>query len=426
MAANYDVAPLCHADANVRLRAAGLLVEHIASLRGDDVPALATEELTSALKEIVTTRQFAVTQVMAISALESLTKSAPDACVALGVPTTIIGLLGAHMNENVEQRAIEYVAKTTELRGFRDMYIDLGAVPLLCRSVRRRGPLVQSSIWALVFLCRGKAPAPDFERVHPVLPVAVECLFHEDHYVQTEALFAISYLSDGPNYKVQATLDAGAMPPVIAMMDSHSPMDKERATRIVANVCTGTDEHAQHIIDLGVVGKLINVFRDGDFDTRKQAIYAMSNLFAGPAVHIQALMDAGALDVAMGVLDLRVGAHILDAVYCVANATSSATKEQREYMFLRGALHRLCECLSHDNVHVKEQSLNGIEKLFLHNERSPERYAVIAEKAVPQLTMLQADGELYLCDKASLFLADFQQYAAEEGLQHGMAAMQLD
>lgn len=69
--------------------------------------------------------------------------------------------------------------------------------------------MTRNSVWTLSNLCRGKNPPPDFNKVSPCLPVLSRLLFHSDTDSLTDACWAISYLCDGSNDKVQAVIDAG-------------------------------------------------------------------------------------------------------------------------------------------------------------------------------------------------------------------------
>lgn len=93
----------------------------------------------------------------------------------------------------------------------RDEVLDSGILPPLLKLLEatNRLNMCRNGVWTLSNLCRGKNPPPDFQKVSKCLPVLARFIFHEDNEVLSDACWALSYLSDGPNNKIQAVIDAG-------------------------------------------------------------------------------------------------------------------------------------------------------------------------------------------------------------------------
>jgi hypothetical protein len=68
--------------------------------------------------------------------------------------------------------------------------------------------MLRNATWTLSNFCRGK-PQPPFELVSPALPTLARLIYSTDEEVLTDACWALSYLSDGSNDKIQAVIEAG-------------------------------------------------------------------------------------------------------------------------------------------------------------------------------------------------------------------------
>jgi hypothetical protein len=93
---------------------------------------------------------------------------------------------------------------------FRDFVLQHGAMPVLLHAAvdTAKLSLLRNATWAISNLCRGK-PAPSYELVSLALPALAQLLFSTDEEVLIDACWALCYLSDGPNERIESFIGAG-------------------------------------------------------------------------------------------------------------------------------------------------------------------------------------------------------------------------
>ena len=129
-------------------------------------------------------------------------------------------------------------------------------VPLQVLQSATKVSLVRNATWTLSNLCRGK-PQSSLASVAEAVPVLGRLLHASDAEVVADALWALSYTSDGPNDRIQCVLDAGCVPRMVQLLSHPAQTVVTPALRGVGNIVTGDDSQTQAVINVGVVPALL-------------------------------------------------------------------------------------------------------------------------------------------------------------------------
>ncbi|KAL0285335.1 UNVERIFIED_CONTAM: Importin subunit alpha [Sesamum angustifolium] len=176
----------------------------------------------------------------------------------------------------------------------RDLVLSYGALmPLLAQfNDQAKLSMLRNATWTLSNFCRGK-PQPQFEQVKAALPALAHLIHTNDEEVLTDACWALSYLSDGTNDKIQAVIEAGVCPRLVELLLHPSPSVLIPALRTVGNIVTGDDIQTQVIIDNRALPCLLNLLTQNyKKSIKKEACWTISNITAGNRDQIQAVIEA--------------------------------------------------------------------------------------------------------------------------------------
>ncbi|OCT44950.1 Importin subunit alpha-1 [Cladophialophora carrionii] len=296
----------------------------------------------------------------------------------------------------------------------RDYVLSQGALKPLLNLIAdgRKLSMLRNATWTLSNFCRGKTPQPDWptvsdtpdcrkkplltrHQIQPALPVLAKLVYMLDDEVLIDACWAISYLSDGSNDKIQAVIEAGIPRRLVELLMHASTSVQTPALRSVGNIVTGDDVQTQVIINCGALTALLSLLSSQKDGIRKEACWTISNITAGNSTQIQAVIDAGIIPPLIHLLSNGDFKTRKEACWAISNATSGGLQkpDQIRYLVAQGCIKPLCDLLACPDNKIIQVALDGLENILKVGEmdkeaadsRAPEaqvnRYALFIEEA---------------------------------------------
>lgn len=228
---------------------------------------------------------------------------------------------------------------------------------------------LRNAVWCLSNLCRGKSPPPEFSQVSPSLPTLAKLLFHEDKFVLTDTCWAVAYLSDGPNKKIQAVIDVGVCRRLVELLEHPRSKVVSAALRAVGNIVTGDDLQTQVVLNCNVLPTLISLLNYPKEHIQKETCWALSNITAGNKQQIQAVIDANIVPSVLNTLSNADYKTRKEAAWVVANITSGGSSQHIRYVASLDALKPLSDLLSVDDPKIIIVSLTAIDNILRIGEQ---------------------------------------------------------
>jgi hypothetical protein len=320
-------------------------------------------------------------------------------------------------NDDVREQAIWALGNIAgDSPKCRDYILSQGVMEPLLRNLAdcSKLSLLRNATWALSNLCRGK-PQPAWHMVSCVLPTLARLIHSTDDEVLADACWALSYLSDGPNERIQSILEHNIARRMVELLLHPSVSVQTPSLRMVGNIVTGDDLQTQVIINASVLPSLLSLLSSVRKTIRKEACWTLSNITAGNRNQVQAVIDANIIPRLIYLLKNSDFDIKKEAAWALSNATSSGTYDHIKYLVDCNVIDPMCDLLTATDPKIVLVGLEALDNILKSGEKDiVNDYATKIEecRGLDKLENLQHHPNTEIYEKCIHILETY--FAAEE------------
>lgn len=282
-----------------------------------------------------------------------------------GAAQIFIALLKGENKPEVKDQAIWALGNIAgDENFFKQQIVSAGAIKPICDClINIENPsetFIRNACWCLANLCRGR-PLPPQDELLYIIPVAVRVVeTYTEESILVDAMWTISYISDGGAATVPHILETGCIDTIIRGLFHDSSSVQIPTLRTCGNFVTGSDEQTDVVLGAGLVEAIKFLMDHSEQMIRKEAMWTLSNICAGNENHVMGLIQEGVVDkLVEKTFDDAVEVQ-REAVWSLSNCTATKKADVIRMLVEKDCIRAMCSWLNKQDSKTLIVILEGL------------------------------------------------------------------
>lgn len=202
--------------------------------------------------------------------------------------------------------------------------------------------------------------------VKSFIPILTQYIYKDNDEILSHTCNALSYITNCQDVHLATIIESGACKRLVELMNHKEARIKTPCLKAIGNILFGDESQVQVLINLNVLDAYSALLKNSHPDITKLALWGLSNITAGTADHIHAVLGKDLLDDTLKFAQKAKSDVKKEALIVLINAIIGASPKDVDYLVSRGYVEAICQAFDMCYNDIIFSALEAIEMILKH------------------------------------------------------------